>query len=119
MTATAVASTFTYDMDTCRQYQSRGAASIGAAMSTHPTTYGTPTGTTFAAPGNMMHSWTPGLGAAYGDNTGHGASGTNNGGAGTGYGIPYHGIQYHGMPSPDTGYMVSSWSSPISKRRAN
>lgn len=108
--ASAVVNNFSYDMNACRQYQSRGAASVGTGMSAHSTAYGAPS--TFAAPGNVMYNWTPGgATGGYNDSNGHGVSGTSNAGVSIGYGLPYHGMPYHGIPSPDTSYMVSSWFS--------
>lgn len=115
MAVATTATTFTYDMDTCRQYQSRGTASVGHNMSavsqaTHASSYGA--ATAFAGgPSHVMYNWTPGTTAGYGDSassssSGHATSGTSSAGTGMTYGgMSYHGIPYHGMPSPDTSYM--------------
>ncbi|KAM3566517.1 hypothetical protein ARSEF4850_000561 [Beauveria asiatica] len=110
MAAAAAVNTFSYDLDACRQYQSRGAASMGPNMSAsappaHSTVYGSSTGA-FGGPSNVMYNWAPGAsGGGYGDGSGHGAGAHGNGGASMGYGMPYNSMSYHGMPSPEASYL--------------
>lgn len=109
---------FNYDLDACRQYQSRGAASVGPlpmSVTSAPSMYGSgppPSGSAAAFAsggpvGNVLYNWTPGVvgggapAAAYADES------TSND-AHMGYGMAYGGMPYNGMPSPDTSYMVSS-----------
>ncbi|KAM3511293.1 hypothetical protein MY11210_005030 [Beauveria gryllotalpidicola] len=112
MAAAAAVNTFSYDLDACRQYQSRGAASIGPNMSAaapphaHSTVYGASSGGAFGGPSNVMYNWAPGAaGGGYGDGSGHGAGAHGNAGASMGYGMPYHSMSYHGMPSPEASYL--------------
>ncbi|KAM3503805.1 hypothetical protein MY10362_003964 [Beauveria mimosiformis] len=111
MAAAAAVNTFSYDLDACRQYQSRGAASMGPNMSVsappaHSTVYGSST-SAFSGPSNVMYNWAPGApGGGYGDGSGHGAGAHGNGGASMGYGMPYNNsMSYHGMPSPEASYL--------------
>ncbi|KAM3444176.1 hypothetical protein MY4824_000065 [Beauveria thailandica] len=110
MAAAAAVNTFSYDLDACRQYQSRGAASMGPNMSVsapppHSTVYGSST-SAFGGPSNVMYNWAPGAsGGGYGDGSGHGAGAHGNGGASMGYGMPYNSMSYHGMPSPEASYL--------------
>ncbi|OAA50914.1 Fungal transcriptional regulatory protein [Beauveria brongniartii RCEF 3172] len=110
MAAAAAVNTFSYDLDACRQYQSRGAASMGPNMSVsappaHSTVYGSST-SAFGGPSNVMYNWAPsGSGGGYGDGSGHGAGAHGNGGASMGYGMPYNSMSYHGMPSPEASYL--------------
>ncbi|TQV95371.1 Fungal transcriptional regulatory protein [Cordyceps javanica] len=110
LAAATTATSFSYDMDACRQYQSRSAASLGSGMSAasqaHSHSYGASPGAAFGGPNSVLYNWTPGTAGVYGDNNSHGSgSGTSNGGAGMAYNMSYHGMPYHGMPSPDTSYM--------------
>ncbi|KAK8140860.1 hypothetical protein G3M48_001599 [Beauveria asiatica] len=110
MAAAVAVNTFSYDLDACRQYQSRGAASMGPNMSVsappaHSTVYGSST-SAFGGPSNVMYNWAPGAsGGGYGDGSGHGAGAHGNGGASMGYGMPYNSMSYHGMPSPEASYL--------------
>ncbi|KAH8709359.1 hypothetical protein HC256_009281 [Beauveria bassiana] len=111
MAAAATVNTFSYDLDACRQYQSRGAASIGPNMSVsappaHSSLYGASSTSAFGGPSNVMYNWAPGAaGGGYGDGSGHGTGAHGNGGASMGYGMPYNSMSYHGMPSPEASYL--------------
>lgn len=116
MAAAATVNTFSYDLDACRQYQSRGAASMGPNMSVsappaHSSVYGASSTSAFGGPSNVMYNWAPGAaGGGYGDGSGHGTGAHGNGGASMGYGMPYNSMSYHGMPSPEASYLVSALS---------
>ncbi|KAM3459680.1 hypothetical protein BB8028_0004g06490 [Beauveria bassiana] len=111
MAAAATVNTFSYDLDACRQYQSRGAASMGPNMSVsappaHSSVYGASSTSAFGGPSNVMYNWAPGAaGGGYGDGSGHGTGAHGNGGASMGYGMPYNSMSYHGMPSPEASYL--------------
>lgn len=110
------AANFPYDLQACRQYQSRGAAAVPAIRSNSSSMAGPSPG--YAVPtssvmnngagmyqhqhaGSFPYEWAPGVSTAA---TGFSAEGGSTTAGAMGYSMCPQ--AYHGMPSPDEPYLV-------------
>ncbi|KAJ6788637.1 hypothetical protein PWT90_10353 [Aphanocladium album] len=97
-----VNNTFNYDLDVCRQYQSRGAAAVGPAMGAATSAPSMAYSGSNSGSSNVVYAWVPGVAGGY---AGNGNSGGGGGAENMAYGLAYGGLPYNGMPSPDASYM--------------